>query len=222
MRVTRRQAFGIVIAASATPLAAASKPPEVTAAEDLMREHGVLRRILLIYREVAAPLRRGSAIDPASLHKAAELFRRFGEEYHEKKLEEEHIFPVVRKMRGRAATYPDILEAQHKRGREITSFILARTDGARVTEQEKLADVFDRFVRMYERHAAREDTIVFPAWKLNFTDQQLDQIGAQFEDIEKKTFGHDGFEDAEKSVSAIEGTLGLSDLRQFTAPEPKR
>jgi hypothetical protein len=61
---------------------------------------------------------------------------------------------------------------------------------------------------------------VFPAWKTNFTDKQLDEIGDQFEDIEHRMFGKDGFEDAEKKISAVEATLGFSDLAQFTPPAP--
>jgi hypothetical protein len=62
--------------------------PEVTATEDLMREHGVLRRALLVYFEVVPKLRRdASSIPPDALPKTAKLFRAFGEEYHEKKLE---------------------------------------------------------------------------------------------------------------------------------------
>jgi hemerythrin-like domain-containing protein len=75
---------------------------------------------------------------------------------------------------------------------------------------------------MYENHAAREDTIIFPAWKKNFSDKQLDAISDQFEDIERKMFGKDGFEDAEKKISRIEGMLGLADLGQFTPPPPPR
>lgn len=74
--------------------------------------------------------------------------------------------------------------------------------------------------RMYEHHAAREDTIIFPAWKKNFTNKQLDAIADQFEEIEHQTFGKDGFEHAEKKISAIEESLGLSDLAQFTSPPP--
>src|SRR5882724_11820035 len=62
--------------------------PEVTATEDLMREHGVLRRALLVYQETAGRLDAGAAISPEPLQKTATLFRAFGEEYHEKKLEE--------------------------------------------------------------------------------------------------------------------------------------
>jgi hypothetical protein len=78
----------------------------------------------------------------------------------------------------------------------------------------------DAVVRMYENHAAREDTIVFPAWKKSLTDHQLDEMADKFEEIERQQFGHDGFDDAVKRMAAIEGDLGLSDLAQFTAQPP--
>ena len=87
---------------------------------------------------------------------------------------------------------------------------------------EPLAKVFDSFVLMYQNHAAREDTIVFPAWKKNFSDKQLAEISDQFEDIEHKMFGKDGFEDAEKKISGIEAELGFADLAQFTPPAPPK
>lgn len=201
------------------------KEPEVTATEDLMREHGVLRRALLIYSEMADKIRKNpAAIDAAELHKTAQLFRTFGEDYHEKMLEEQHIFPLVRKMKGEAAAYPDILVAQHHRGREITDYMLAVTRAPRIAAQhaEPLARVLEGFVLMYQNHAAREDTIVFPAWKKNFTDKQLDEISDQFEDIEHKMFGRDGFEDAEKTISGVEMAFGLADLAQFTPPPPPK
>ena len=201
------------------------KEPEVTATEDLMREHGVLRRALLVYQETVPKLRQSSnTLDPRALHQAADLFRTFGEDYHEKMLEEQHIFPVVRKMKGEAAKYPDILIVQHNRGREITNYILSTTNRAKVGsgDVEPLARAMETLVRMYQHHAAREDTIVFPAWKLNFSDKQLDEYADQFEEIEKKMFGKDGYEDAEKKISGIEQSLGLADIAQFTAPAPPK
>jgi hemerythrin-like domain-containing protein len=198
---------------------------EVTASEDLMREHGVLRRALLVYAESSVRLRQNSAsVDPTAVQKAAQLFRDFGEEYHEKKLEETYIFPAVRKLNGNAAKYPDILLAQHRRGREITDYILAVTKVAKLGQSnaEPLAKAMDGLVRMYQNHAAREDTIVFPAWKKTMTQKQLDEIGEKFEDIEHQQFGKDGFEDAEKRITVIEGMLGLTDLSQFTAQPPPR
>ena len=73
---------------------------------------------------------------------------------------------------------------------------------------------------MYEHHAAREDTIVFPAWKSNYTEKQLDAFSEEFEDIEKKTFGKDGFDDAAEKISAIEQSFGIADISRFTPPPP--
>jgi len=203
----------------------AEKEPEVTATEDLMREHGVIRRALLVYYEVIPKLRQNpTSVDPAALQQTARLFRTFGEDYHERMLEEQHIFPMIRKQGSDLKKYADILTEQHNRGREITDYVLAVTRGGKISSAhaEPLAKVFETFVLMYQNHAAREDTIVFPAWKKNFTDKQLDEISDQFEDIEHKMFGEDGFEDAEKKISSIEAELGFADLSQFTPPAPPK
>jgi hemerythrin-like domain-containing protein len=198
---------------------------EVTATEDLMREHGVLRRALLVYSAAAIKLRSNpSTIAPDALQKTAKLFKAFGEEYHEKKLEEAFIFPAVKKTTGEAASYPDILVAQHNRGREITDYILSVTQGSKLgaSNAEPLAKALEGFVLMYRTHAAREDTIIFPVWKQTMTGKQLDEMNDKFEDIEHEQFGEDGFEDAVKQISAIESSVGLSDITQFTAPAPPK
>jgi len=126
------------------------------------------------------------------------------------------------KAGGEAANYPDILVAQHNRGREITEYIVGTTNGAKVSDGESLAKALEGFVLMYRHHAAREDTIIFPAWKQTMTAKQLDEMNDRFEDIEHEQFGADGFEDAVKQISAIEASLGLADLSQFTPPAPPR
>ncbi len=199
------------------------KGGEVTATEDLMREHGVLRRALFIYSETAVKLRAGAAfVAPDALQKTANLFRSFGEDYHEKKLEEAYIFPAVKSAGGAAASLPDILTAQHQRGREITDYITSVTRGPKLgaSNAEELARALEAFVRMYRAHAAREDTIIFPAWKQTMTSKQLDEMGDKFEEIEKQQFGEDGYEEAVKQIGDIEGALGLADIAQFTAPPP--
>jgi hemerythrin-like domain-containing protein len=206
-------------------LAAKKEEKEVGAVEDLMREHGVLRRALLVYRETAVKLRTDpTKVDPKPLHQAAQLFRTFGEDYHEKKLEEGYIFPALRKVGGPGAAYVDVLIAQHNRGREITDYILAVTGKGAIgsADAEPLARVFDGMDLMYENHTAREDTIVFPAWKNALSERQLDEMGDKFEDIERQMFGKDGFEDAVRQIGGIEGALGFADLAQFTAPHPPK
>lgn len=193
---------------------------EVTAVEDLMREHGVLRRALFVYTETAAKLRLNpSGVPLEELEKTAALFHAFGEDYHEKKLEEAYIFPALRKAGGPAASYVDVLIAQHQRGREITDYILSVTKAASPGTEaaQQLAQHLDSFVRMYRPHAAREDTVVFPAWKQTLSAEALDEMGDKFEDIEQEQFGRDGFESAVKQIAEIETSLGMADLGQFTA-----
>src|SRR5947209_4273522 len=71
------------------------KPPEkkpddkkdeedVGAAEDLMREHGVLNRLLLIYEEGMRRVKAREDVTPDVFRKPAELARKFVEDYHEK------------------------------------------------------------------------------------------------------------------------------------------
>ena len=196
---------------------------DVTAIEDLMREHGILQRALFVYTEAAARLSKNpSSVPPDALQKTALLFRAFGEEYHEKKLEETYIFPALKKTGGEAARYPDILVAQHQRGREITDYVLVATRGVRFAagDAKPLASALESLVRMYRPHAAREDTIVFPAWKQGLTGKQLDEMSDKFEDIEREQFGKNGFESVVRQISDIEGELGLIGLAQFTAPRP--
>lgn len=198
---------------------------EVGAVEDLMREHGVIRRAILVYRDMAGKLRaKPASLDPELLHRTATMFRAFGEDYHEKKLEETHIFPTIKKAGGPAAAYVDVLIAQHQRGRELTDYILAVVaKGAIATgDAETLTRVLDSVELMYEHHAAREDTIVFPAWKDALSAQQLDEMGETFEEIEHQQFGKDGFEDAVAQIAQIEGALGMADIAQFTAPPPPK
>jgi hemerythrin-like domain-containing protein len=196
---------------------------EVTATEDLMREHGILRRALLVYQETAIRLRQDAASVPLdALEKAANLFRVFGEDYHEKMLEEVYILPTLTKSPGPAASYVDVLMGQHARGREITGYLLSITKADRIPSNsvEPLAKALESFVRMYEHHTAIEDTVIFPAWKAAVGEAELDELGEKFEEIEHEQFGDDGFETALKRMEEIESSLGLSNLDMFTAPAP--
>ena len=225
LNACRTQPSGI---GSATNKEAGPAPGEavtvdVTAPEDLMREHGILRRALLVYQESALRLRQDAAsVPPDALEKAANLVRVFGEDYHEKKLEEVFIFPIVKKSPGAAANYVDVLLAQHTRGREITDYVLSITKADQIAANsvEPLAKALESFVRMYEHHAAIEDTVIFPAWKSATREAELDELAAKFEEIEHEQFGGDGFDAALSRMEEIESGLGLTNLEMFTSPAP--
>ena len=189
----------------------------VSPAEDLMREHGVLKRILLIYREGIRRIDSKEDFSPDVLASSANLIRRFIEEYHEK-LEEEYLFPRFRKA-GTLVELVDVLEEQHKRGRVLTEMILHFSSPPAFKNPQirlKLRDVLQRFVRMYEPHEAREDTILFPAFRKLVSAQEYATLGEDFENKEHQLFGEEGFEKNVEEVAGIEKSLGIYDLAQFT------
>lgn len=73
-----------------------AKEELVSPAEDLMREHGVLKRILLIYGEAIRKIDSRQDLPPDVIVDSANIIRRFIEDYHEK-LEQEQLFPRFRK-----------------------------------------------------------------------------------------------------------------------------
>ena len=190
---------------------------EVTPTEDLMREHGLLNRVLLIYDECGQRIERRAEFNPESLGRTAKIIRTFVEEYHEK-LEEDHLFPrfeKAHKLEDLVAT----LRAQHLAGRKLTAQIEALATGAALKnagDRRKLAAALAGFVRMYRPHEAREDTILFPAVREIVSPNEYGALGEQFEDMEHKRFGEEGFEKNVDSVAGIEKELGIYELAQFT------
>jgi len=95
----------------------------VSATEDLMRQHGLLQRLLNVYTELGQRLQRDEGdIDTIALEKASKLFRDFGQDYHEL-LEEAYIFPEMSSAGGPNGKMVEVLLLQHQRGREITDYL---------------------------------------------------------------------------------------------------
>jgi hemerythrin-like domain-containing protein len=190
---------------------------EVTPAEDLMREHGVLNRILLVYEEAIRRLEAGVELPPDAVSGAAGIVRRFVEDYHEK-LEEEHLFPRFVKA-GSLADLVEVLRAQHDAGRRLTGDILGLATPAPgdARSRQTLVSRLRSFVRMYRPHEAREDTVLFPALHRLVTEREYRALADRFERREHELFGERGFEGVVDEVAAIEKSVGIYDLAQFTS-----
>ncbi len=164
--IAQRRAFLVAGAAlgtsglvGLTPLvcgAEKEKPAEdVSAAEDLMREHGVLRRILLIYDEGLQRMREKPRAFPSSvMHRAAALVRTFVEDYHEK-LEENFLFPEFEKS-NRLVPLVKVLREQHEAGRRATEVMQQATAVVSPTDEQlgNWTVACEGFIRMYRPHAA--------------------------------------------------------------------
>ena len=192
--------------------ASGKRVEQVSPPEDLMREHGILRRTLLIYEEIQGRVSSGKEFAPDVLGEAAGIIKKFIEDYHEK-LEEDYLFPRFEKA-GKLVDLVNVLRQQHKAGRRLTEFI--KKSAATAAKQKELGKNLHLFIRMYRPHAAREDTILFPALHGVLSPAESEDLGEEFEDKEQALFGKKGFESVVGEVAKLEQTLGLYDLSQFT------
>jgi len=196
---------------------AASKPVDVTPPEDLMREHGVLRRLLLVYEDLGGRLQGGKELPLPVLTGANDLIRRFIQDYHEKD-EEDYLFPRFEKA-GKMVDLVKVLYAQHQVGRKVMAQLQALSTAASLeqpTARQQIAAHLQMFTRMYRPHAAREDTVLYPAFRGVISPKEFQALSDTFEDKEQKLFGKDGFEKIVTQVADLEQTLGLYELSQFT------
>jgi hemerythrin-like domain-containing protein len=188
---------------------------EVTPPEDLMREHGVLDRVLLIYEAAIKRLDGKEDFDPAVITDAANVIKDFIEDYHEKS-EENFLFPRFRKA-GTLVDLVDTLKQQHDAGRAVTTRILQLAPQGREDERRpQLITSMQAFIAMYRPHAAREDTELFPQLRNVVSGNEYDSIAEEMEKQEHQKFGEDGFEKMTAHVAEIERRIGINDLNQFT------
>ncbi len=210
---------GAVLISAATAQAEAKHSGGVPPTEDLMREHGVLRRLLLVYEEAIRRLRSSDAavVDVVDvIGGAANIVHRFVEGYHEK-LEEDFVFPQLEKA-GKLVDLTQVLRIQHAAGRKVTDAIREATKQKSLgpDRRQSLTANLQVFVHMYAPHAAWEDTELFPAFRQLYTEGELDRLGDRFEAQEHKLLGAGGFEGSLKEVGELEKALGIHDLGKFT------
>ncbi|HEV2731496.1 MAG TPA: hemerythrin domain-containing protein, partial [Terriglobales bacterium] len=190
---------------------------DVSPAEDLMREHGVLKRILLIYGEALRRMDANKDLPPEPVAESAKIIRSFVEDYHEK-LEENYLFPRFKKA-GKLVDLVDVLLQQHQGGRRLTEITMRSATATALKSADdrlKLADSMHQFIRMYSPHEAREDTVLFPAFRSLVSAHEFDSLGEEFEKKEDELFGDDGFFKVVDQVAEIEKKLGIYDLSKFT------
>jgi hemerythrin-like domain-containing protein len=190
---------------------------EVSPPEDLMREHGVLKRVLLIYGEALRRINAKQDFSPEALADAAKIIRSFVENYHEK-LEEDFLFPRFEKA-NHLVDLVKVLREQHQAGRGVTDVTLRFANPGSLkneSERAQLVHSMEEFIRMYNPHEAREDTVLFPAFRKIVSSHEFDSLGEDFERKENELFGDDGFEKIVDKVATIEKRFGIYDLAQFT------
>ncbi len=186
--------------------------------EDLMREHGVVERILLIYQRILEKAITGQEIDISAINAAARLVDSYVSDHHEKD-EESYIFPKFREA-NYIVELVDTLENQHDVAREVNRQILDLSSKGATIGQEDLIRLLDRcgmFINMYLPHISRENTILFPAFFDIVSREYIQEIKEKMEDEEEQALGDTGFRGLIGRLSELEKQVGCHDLDQYTA-----
>jgi hemerythrin-like domain-containing protein len=211
---------GASLATAAAPARADAhqgrKVQDVTPPEDLMREHGVLNRVLLIYEAAIAKFGAGQDFDPAVISGSAQIVREFIEGYHERN-EEQQLFPRFRQA-GQMVELVNVLYQQHQAGRRLTDTILGLVprSGAAGDDRVRLVSEMQAFIRMYRPHESREDTELFPKLRSLVSANEFDAMAEDFENEERRKFGQDGFEMMVDRVARLEKAIDIHDLAKVT------
>jgi hemerythrin-like domain-containing protein len=215
----------IMLAAAApflvpAPSIASLPPPEgedIPPVEELMREHGILDRLLLIYDDLGQRLVRGEELPEDTLLLTTELVRRYIQDFHEK-LEEDHVFPWFDDVEG----FPHLVKVlvkQHKAGRFHVDRLLRLADPQALGNPSNRRDVLksiEAFTTMYRPHKSREDTVLFPALHEVATAYDMASLSETFLEKEVKMFGEDGFREMVIEVGLLERELNIHRLELFT------
>lgn len=182
-----------------------------------MTEHGMLKRLLLVYQTASQRLAAGQTPPVSAISETADIIGDYIEGFHEG-LEEGFVFPRV------GPAHPGIVHTllvQHDRGRHLTAAIgyLSSQNLKHEDVRTHLRRYVDLFVNMYSRHEAWEDTVVFPAIRAVTTEKTLDELAARFVDLENARYGESGYAHFLGRVEGIEQQLGIGNLASFTPPE---
>ncbi len=186
--------------------------------EELMTEHGVLKRLLLAYRAASAQLAAGRTPPAGAVLDAAQIIADYVESFHEG-LEEAYVFPRVRRD-DRYAGLVTTLLTQHDRGRHLTAAITAAA-GANLRDpaaRTALRAHLDQFVSMYEPHEAWEDTVIYPALRAGTSQRTLDDLADRFAEYENSRYNGDALAAILDRVTGVEQQLHIDDLASFTPP----
>ena len=187
--------------------------------EYLMRQHGIVHRLALLFETVAERAQEGKRIEPAFLQTRG-LVHDFTEDYHEE-LEENYIFPLFTGG-GPLEEMVSVLRMQHSMGHTLAQRayrIAEKGPDLDEDERRKLASGCRSYSRMYRAHAAFEDTQMWPALRETVSPSKYEDITEAFARMAEERLGDEGFSGAVEQMAEIEQKLGIDGLSDFTPGE---
>jgi len=208
---------GLILGTYSCGAAQTTQPPcpiPVGPIEDLMREHGVTQRIMLIYDRVLCKYGENQPLPTEELKASARIAQKFIGDYHEQ-LEEPYIFPKFEKT-DQMIELINILREQHRLGRQLSGRIIdlsSATAFKNERSRRNTREALRAFNTMYRPHIAREDTVLYPTLHSLITPEEFNELGETFKQKETELFGKDGFQNLISQGEKLEKIIGTYDLK---------
>lgn len=185
---------------------------KISPTEELCIEHAMLDRIMLaMNRTLKVP--GGKKSDFSPIVKACDMIKQVVDEHH-MKIEENEVYP---KFEGDPVLGPmieDFVE-QHDEARKMVDR-MRELAGSGKPDTAELKRVFTDFHDMMMAHAAREETVLFPAMEGTWSDKDLDALKEAQEEDEKELLGEDADEKVYKMLGDLESAAGIESVADFT------
>ena len=168
----------------------------------LMIEHRLIERMLLVIKNVLAKIESIHKVDPVFVDVAVDFIRVYADRTHHGK-EEDILFRDLKEkpLSGEDRRVLNELIEDHMFGRQTTKALVDANTRYRNGDEMALADIAGKlktFIEFYPKHIEREDKVFFPASRAYFTDEEDKTMLAEFREFDRKLIH-------EKYMSVVEG-----------------
>ncbi len=188
----------------------------MSATEELIHEHTVVKRMLTIIQAAEGQAARRQELPADFIPRVVDFIRNFVDRCHHGK-EEDNLFPMMEnrgipKQGGPIA----VMLMEHDQGR---AYVRKMDEaGKRLAGGEKgaLQEAFDNglaYVQLLTQHIYKEDNILFPMADRALTPEDQKQLLSKFEEVELERIGPGGHEKYLKLVDDLESQIGISHVR---------
>jgi hemerythrin-like domain-containing protein len=179
--------------------------------EKLLQEHGILRRILLVYEEFLGQLEHAEEHPSFSaLIDTTTLLQGYVQGYHEV-IEETYVFPIVEKIPSMQSLV-STLRKQHVLARQMSTDVIV---SARMVDLKRLTTTLDALILLYQAHTAWEDTDLTIAYRSILSREGSNHLIETFNRVELDLFGPGAEADVLVQITEIERAFDIHGPAEF-------
>lgn len=172
--------------------------------QELYHDHDLLKLMVQVLGSMNKRIIEGLTVKVDDVEEAMVFLEEFGEEYHFGK-EEELLFPMLRGKRIETDLI-DELTAEHTSAREYVCEvrdILKEHRG----EERGLAEAFvprtEGFLAVMALHMDKEEEILYMRAEDALSEEELEELEAEFKDFEAGILGTDGHEEYHEMLGGL-------------------